>query len=51
VVIPKYTAKLTEPRGLASAEKGDSPGAGQSPPVPVPLPGLNSASPVPFRES
>jgi hypothetical protein len=25
VVIPKYTAKLTEPRGLASAEKGDSP--------------------------
>ncbi len=25
------------PRGLAPAEKGDSPGAGQSPPVPVPL--------------
>ena len=25
-------------RGLAPAEKGDSPGAGQSPPVPVPLP-------------
>jgi acetyltransferase-like isoleucine patch superfamily enzyme len=25
-------------RGLAPAEKGDSPGAGQSPPVPVPVP-------------
>ena len=29
--------KAAKARGLAPAEKGDSPGAGQSPPVPVPV--------------